>query len=163
VLERGSVISELQIRISKEHVMQETASDRQFTYAALTYFIEAARRALPVAPLPQFAACIQAIEWFRDYPNEDTHEGMVEAYELLRFNERTYITHPFTAVKEFFFGLRRILEDAVDGVENVSMSSTFAFTEAVYHAARALKSDAEAAQRRENAWQNALFIEVFPD
>jgi hypothetical protein len=140
-----------------------SVADAQFTKSALTYYIESAKHTLPVAPLPQFAACIQAIEWFRDYPNEDTHEGIVEAYELLRLNERTYITRPFTAVKEFFFGLRRILEDAIDGVENISMSSMFAFTEAVCHAARALKIDAEAAQRRENEWQNALFNEVFPD
>jgi hypothetical protein len=140
-----------------------SAADRQFTHAALTYFIEAARHALPAANLPQFADCITAIERHRDYPNEDTHEGMVEAYELLRLNERTYIARPFTAVKEFYFGLRGILEDAIDGIETLSSSRTFGFTEAVYHAARALKIDAEAAQRKENEWQNALFNEVFPD
>jgi hypothetical protein len=136
--------------------MQETAADRQFTYAALTYFIEAARHALPVVPLPQFADCIKAIEWHRDYPSGDTHEGMVERYETLRWNERLY-NRPFSAVKEFYFGLRGILEDAIDGVENVSVSGTFAFTEAVYHAARALGIDAEAAQRRENEYQNGLW------
>jgi hypothetical protein len=136
-------------------------ADAQFPKSALTYYIESAKLALPVAPLPQFAACIQAIEWFRDYPNEDTREGMVEAYELLRLNERTYVTRPFTAVKEFFFGLRRILEDAVDGVENVSMSSTFAFTEAVYHATRALGVNADTDQRLENEYQNALWERLF--
>jgi hypothetical protein len=80
---------------------------------------------------------------------------MVEQYEKLRWNEHLY-TRPFSAVKEFYFGLRGILEDAVDGVENVWTSSTFAFTEAVYHAARALEIDAEAAQRRENEYQNGL-------
>jgi hypothetical protein len=142
--------------------MQETAADRQFTYAALTYFIEAARHALPAANLPRFADCIQAISRHRDCPSGETHEGMVEQYESLRWNDRLY-NRPFSAVKEFYFGLRGILEDAIDGVENVSMSSTFAFTEAVYYAARALKIDAEAAQRTENEWQNALFNEVFPD
>ena len=141
---------------------ESSAADRQFTYAALTYYIEAARHALAAAPLPQFADCIQAIARYRDDPSGETHEGMVEQYETLRWNERLYI-RPFSAVKEFYFGLRGILEDAIDGVENVSMSSTFAFTEAVYYAARALKIDAEAAQRKENEWQDALFNEVFPD
>lgn len=142
--------------------MQETAAARQFTYALLTYYIESAKHALPVAPLPQFAACIQAIARHRDCPSGDTLEDMVDQYWTLRDNERLY-TRTFSAVKEFYFGLRRILEDAVDGVENVSMSSTFAFTEAVYYAARALKIDAEAAQRKENEWQDALVNEVFPD
>ncbi len=137
-------------------------SDAQFTRSALTYYVESAKHALRVAPLPQFADCITAIERHRDYPSGDTHEGMVERYETLRWNERLY-NRPFSAVKEFYFGLRGILEDAIDGVENVSMSSTFAFTEAVYHAARALKIDAEAAQRKESDWQSALFNEVFPD
>jgi hypothetical protein len=141
---------------------EPSVADAQFTKSALTYYIESAKHALPVAPLPQFAACIQAIARHRDDPSGETHEGMVEQYETLRWNERLY-NRPFSAMKEFYFGVRGILEDAIDGVENISMSSTFAFTEAVYHAARALKTDAEAAQRKESEWQNALFNEVFPD
>jgi hypothetical protein len=139
-----------------------SVADRQFTRAALTYYIEAARHAFYAAPLPEFADCIQAIEWHRDHPSVETHEGMVEQYELLRWNERDY-TRPFSAVKEFYFALRGILEDAIDGVETLSSSRTFGFTEAIYYAARALKIDAEAAQRKENEWQDALFREVFPD
>ena len=136
-------------------------SDAQFTRSALTYYVESAKHALPVAPLPQFVDCIKAIEWHRNYPSGETHEGMVEQYKKLRWNERLY-SRPFSAVKEFYFGLRGILEDAIDGVETLSSSRTFGFTEAVYHAARALKIDAEAAQRKENAWQDAFFREVFP-
>ncbi len=141
---------------------EASAADRQFTYAALTYYIEAARHAFHAAPLPQFTACIQAIARHRDDPSGDTHEGMVEQYETLRWNERLY-NRPFSAVKEFYFGLRGILEDAIDGVETLSSSRTFGFTESVYYAARALKIDADAAQRKGNEWQNTLFNELFPD
>jgi hypothetical protein len=137
-----------------------SVADAQFTKSALTYYIESAKHAIPAANLPEFVACIQAIARHRDIPSGDTHEGMIEQYELLRWNERLY-TRPFSAVKEFYFGLRRILEDAVDGVENVSMSSTFAFTEAVYHAARALGVSADNDQRLENEYQNALWERLF--
>jgi hypothetical protein len=139
-----------------------SAADAQFTRSALTYYVESAKHALPAANLPQFADCIKAIEWHRDYPSGDTNEGMVEQYELLRWNEHLY-TRPFSAVKEFCFGLRAILEDAIDGIETLSSSRTFGFTEAAYYAARELRIDAEAAQRKETEWQNALFNEVFPD
>jgi hypothetical protein len=146
--------------------MQESrevsAADVQFTKSALTFYIEAARHALPVANLPQFHECIRAVERHRDYPSVETHQGMVEQYETLRWNEHFY-TRVFTAVKEFYTGLANILEKAVDGVETVSMSDVFAFQEAKWHAARAVGVDPCEAQRKEDEWQNALWLEIFPD
>jgi hypothetical protein len=92
--------------------MQESrevfAVDFQFTKSALNFYIESARHTLPVANLPQFHACITAIERHRDCPSAETHQGMVEQYETLRWNEHLY-TRAFTAVKEFYTGLASIL------------------------------------------------------
>jgi hypothetical protein len=89
--------------------MQESrevsAADFQFTKSALTFYIEAARHALPVANLPQFADCILAIERFRDFPNPDTHEGMVEQYWMLRGNEHLY-NRAFAAISPFVMSRR---------------------------------------------------------
>jgi hypothetical protein len=112
-----------------------SAADLQFTKSALTFYIEAARRALPVANLPQFHACIRAVERHRDYPSEDTYDLMVEQYWMLRGNEHLY-NRAFTAAKEFYHGLCFVLESAVDGIETVSMSDVFAFQEANCYAAR---------------------------
>jgi hypothetical protein len=146
--------------------MQESrevsAADFQFTQSALTFYIEAARHALHVANLPQFHACIRAVEWHRDYPSEDTYDLMVEQYWMLRGNEHLY-NRAFAAIKEFYHGLCFVLESAVDGVEGVSMSDVFAFQEAKWYAARAVGADPYDVQRAEDAWQNGLFQEVFPD
>ncbi len=139
-----------------------SAADLQFTKSVLTFYIEAAHHALPVAPLPQFTNCISAIERFRDYPSAETHEGMVEQYELLRLNEHLY-NRAFTAAKEFYSGLASVLEKAVDGFDSVSLSDVFAFSEGKWHAARAVGADPYEAQRKEDAFQNALWLEVFPD
>jgi hypothetical protein len=64
-------------------------------------------------------------------------------------------------VKEFYFGLRGILEDAIDGIDTISSSRTFAFTEAVYYAARSLKIDAEAAQRKEMSFRTRYSTKSF--
>jgi hypothetical protein len=94
-----------------EESREVSTPDRQFTKSALTFYIEAARHALPATNLPQFADCIQAIARHRDCSSGETQEGMVEQYWALRNNERLY-TRPLSAVKEFYFGLRGILEDA---------------------------------------------------
>ena len=144
--------------------MQESrelsAADFHFTKSALTFYIEAARHALPAANLTQFANCISAIGRFRDFPSAETHEGMVEQYELLRWNERSY-NRAFTAAKEFYTGLASILEKAVDGFDSVNLSDVFAFQEAKWHAARAVGADPYEAQRSEDAFQNALWLDVF--
>ena len=137
-----------------------SAADVQFTKSALTFYTEAARHALPVANLPQFHECIRAFERHRDYPSVETHQGMVEQYETLRWNEHLY-NRAFTAAKEFYRGLASILEKAVDGFDSVSLSDVFAFSEGKWYAARAVGADPYEAQRNEDAYQNALWLEVF--
>lgn len=143
-------------------VSKQVVADWKFTKSALTFYIEAARHALSAANLSQFHDCIHAVERFRDYPSAETHEGMVEQYELLRLNEHLY-NRAFTAAKEFYSGLASILEKAVDGFDSVSLSDVFAFSEGKWYAARAVGADPYEAQRKEDAFQNALWLEVFPD
>ena len=129
-------------------------------HAALEYYAESARHAFKVAPLPEFADVLTVLEEYRNEPNSENKGWLQETLDRLRSTRHTRRNYGYTAIGQYHAALVHIIENVLSGLDVVSMSDTFLFTEAVYCAARALGVEADAKQRLENEYQDGLWKRV---
>jgi hypothetical protein len=128
------------------------------------YYIRCAEHALKFAPLPEFKDAIAVIRWYDDSPDEEKHEMLVEIYDTLRSHNYLYDRDAeYTAIAQFYQGLLKILENAIDGLGEASSSDTFNFTEAVFCGVNIARGDGSLAQHNEIEYQHALWREIFPN
>jgi hypothetical protein len=127
--------------------------------AALRYYVCSAQHALRYAPLPGFAAAIDALKIYNRAQSGDTYKRLVEVHETLDRNEGFYAggnLHP-SAVTYYYRGILRVLEAVVNGKDEFSTNDTFDFTEAAFFAALAVKANGAEVQHDEIQFQDGVW------
>jgi hypothetical protein len=153
------------MRMTKEFRKER---DEAFRHAARQYLIRCARHAMPLAPLPEFEKHLQALELYDAQPTRKNRTALKIAYaDLVNLanSEKPYSR----VVKQVYWGLRAIIDTALNLKSEISNGPTFFFAEAKALAVRSVNVGdvflSMELQRRareyESAWQGAISAELF--
>ena len=146
----------------------KSVEDLEFEHRARQFYLGCANHALPLAPLPEFKDALALLEFYDDAPNDENREELKKAYRAL-WSKRTRRDYGYTAVGEFYFGLRHILYCTLYKTDSVASYDGQRFTEAAYCAGHSLrcstvKSDiGYRAQQTAYEWQSKSYKELFRD
>jgi hypothetical protein len=145
--------------------------DEAFRHTSRQYVIRCAKRAIQLAPLPEFQHALVVLELYDRNPDKKNRDYLKRIYrELRRGQKQGHRSYGYTAVGEFYRGLCHIIWASLYGTDTSNSSDTQRFTEAKYCAAVALhhKEDISrgpslpsTVQRLESDWQWAVRTELF--
>jgi len=133
---------------------------KDFSHRVRLYYLSCASHVLKLAPLPEFRNAVLCLDAYDKQPTTQNEEKLKKVLRGLRKGDRTY---GYTAVGEFYWGLRLIIWRSIYRPFSVGNFYAQHFAEACWCAAY-MTGDcktAESALHAEYDWQWAMYSALF--